>query len=158
MADPYPARYRPRQEGTLMNRLSPPKYVVHVIRAANAAAYTRVFTKVEFRTEIHHVTIADVAGHALEVTNFMTFKVSRVAAVGGAVTDIATRTTNNTGGTALAANVPQSLTIITASNAHVVPAGDYLSVTVTPATGTAAAVDMTFVIAHTQYTSNNPNN
>jgi hypothetical protein len=141
-----------------MSRLSPAKFTHHFVRAANAATYARTLGVMEFRTEIHHVSLVDVVGHALEVTNFMTFTLARIAAVGGAATTIASRTTNNTGGTALAANVPQSLTIITASNAHVVPAGDYLRFTITPATGTAAAVDMTLIIAHTQYTSNNPNN
>lgn len=143
-----------------MSRLSPPKISFKTALAANAgaAAYSDTCGPMEFRTEIHHVGICDRTGHTLQAANYLTFALYKVAAVGGAEVLIASRTTNNTGGTALAAGVPQSLTIITASNAHVVPAGDYLRFKITAATATNAAVDMTVVISHTQYTSNNPYN
>ena len=143
-----------------MSRLSPPKFSFRVALAASpgAGTYSDTWGPMEFRTEIHHVGICDKAGHTLQAANYHPFSLVKVAASGGAETTIATRTTVTGTGTALAAGVPQSLTIITASNAHVVPAGDYLRFKITTATGTSAAVDMTVVVAHTQYTSNNPNN
>ena len=128
-------------------------------QAANGAARAINFHKCRFRTEVLYASLTDQAGQSLQAANYYTFTLARIAAVGGAATTIATWTTNNTGGTALTAGVPAALTIIETSNANVVPAGDWLRFTITPATGTSAAMtDVVLDIDVASSVSTNHNN
>lgn len=133
-----------------MSQLDPSQISVGpIVKAANWAAFAINFKKFRFPADILYMSICDQSGHALQAANFQTILLSRVAFVGGALTTIATLNTSVANGTALAAGVPLNVAILetgaTANPANRVPAGDFLRLTFTPATGVMAALDLAMV-------------